>query len=150
MLENEMIINDLMVETFNKIMNIEAEELKYVCNKYNVSIKEIHTLEKIFQNNNSSMSAVADSLKITRGSFTIAIKTLEKKGYAKRTKSKIDSRSYNVHITKKGLEIHDYHMQFHKKMITKVISNTDIVDQEILIESLKRLITFFKELEVKI
>jgi DNA-binding MarR family transcriptional regulator len=148
MTKNEVMINDLLVETFNKILTIEGEALKNVCKKYNVSNKEIHVIEKVVKYNNSSMSIVAEALKITRGSFTIAIKTLERKGYVKRIKSEIDSRSYNIQITKIGLEIHKQHMKFHDSMIKAIIKGTDAVEQNILVDSLKRLITFFEEIEV--
>ena len=39
-------------------------------------------------------------------------------------------------------------MKFHDSMIKAIIKGTDAVEQNILVDSLKRLITFFEEIEV--
>lgn len=72
------VLNELLVELFNDIMQIEQNSLKQ--GKLNdLSVTEIHTIEAIGMYEPRSMSEVAADLRITVGTLTTAINKLIKK-----------------------------------------------------------------------
>ncbi|MBS6042434.1 MAG: MarR family transcriptional regulator, partial [Clostridium baratii] len=80
---NKKILNELLVEIFNDILQIEERALKQgVIN--DLSVTEIHTIEAIGMYTERTMSEVAQDLKITVGTLTTAINKLIKKGYVER------------------------------------------------------------------
>ena len=76
-------INELLVQLFNDILQIEEKSLKEGIIS-DLSITEIHTIEAIGMYAEKSMSEVAQILKITVGTLTTAINKLIKKGYVER------------------------------------------------------------------
>jgi DNA-binding MarR family transcriptional regulator len=92
-----------------------------------------------------NMSEVAGDLKITLGTLTTAINKLIKKGYVDRQRIEEDRRVVQVQLTKKGKLAYRLHEKFHSDMIKDVVKGLDPAHEEILIESLNQLATFFKE-----
>ena len=77
------ILNELLVQIFNDILQIEEQSLKQgVIN--DLSVTEIHTIDAIGMYTERTMSEVAQDLKITVGTLTTAINKLIKKGYVER------------------------------------------------------------------
>ncbi len=81
------------------------------------------------------MSGLADVLKVTQGTFTITINSLEKKGYVKRKRSNLDKRIINLSLTKKSEKVIDSYEKFHNEIIDKLISDFD-EDKRSLVEEI--------------
>ena len=80
MQRSESIVNELLVKIFNEILQIEEKTLKsgYFSD---LSVREMHTIEKIGRKEQRMMSEVAQDLGITVGTLTTSINRLIKKGY---------------------------------------------------------------------
>ncbi|EHI98301.1 MULTISPECIES: MarR family transcriptional regulator [unclassified Clostridium] len=137
-------INEILVQLFNDVLQIEEQSLKNGILS-DISITEVHTMEVIGMYNESTMSEVAQKLKITVSTLTTAINKLIKKGYVERKRIEEDKRVVLVKLTEKGIMAYKLHQRFHKKMINNAIEGLSLEEEKILISSLNKLNDFFKE-----
>ena len=142
--KSTVIINDLLVDLFNDILQIEEKSLKDGPIS-DLSITEIHTLEAIGMYDEKNMSEIAQSLKITVGTLTTAINKLIKKGYVERKRIEEDRRVVLIKLTKKGKLAYRLHDKFHKDMVNTAINGLSEEEEDVLIHSLTKLNKFFKE-----
>ncbi|MFW5889096.1 MAG: MarR family winged helix-turn-helix transcriptional regulator [Bacillota bacterium] len=135
------IVNELLVDIFNRILIIEAEFMK----KENVklSMNEIHVLEAIEKVHEPSMSNIAKKLHITVGSLTTAINTLYQKKYVKRERDSDDRRKVIIQLTDLSYEVLEKHEEFHEQMIDSIFKELNVGEDQVLIESLRNLSSFF-------
>jgi DNA-binding MarR family transcriptional regulator len=138
------VVNEILVETFNDILQIEHRALKEgVLN--DLSITEIHTIDAIGMYKYRTMTQVAQDLKITVGTLTTAINKLLKKGYVDRKRGEEDRRSVMITLTRKGKLAYRIHEKFHYHMVHETINGLNNEEEEILIKSLEKLNDFFKK-----
>ena len=142
--KSTMMINELLVQLFNDVLQIEEQSLKEGVLS-DISITEIHTIEAIGMYNERTMSEVAQKLKITVSTLTTAINKLIKKGYVERKRIEEDRRVVLVKLTKRGKLAARLHQRFHGEMINNAIEGLSLEEEEILISSLNKLNNFFKE-----
>lgn len=138
------VINELLVQLFNDVLQIEESSLKNG-EISDLSITEIHTIEAIGMYTEKTMSEVAQSLKITVGTLTTAINKLIKKQYVERKRIEEDRRVVLIKLTKRGKLAYRLHEKFHKDMVNTAIEGLDEKEEEILISSLSKLNDFFKQ-----
>ncbi|MEG1001988.1 MarR family winged helix-turn-helix transcriptional regulator [Clostridium sp.] len=142
--KNKKILNELLVQIFNDILQIEERALKQgVIN--DLSVTEIHTIEAIGMYTERTMSEVAQDLKITVGTLTTAINKLIKKGYVERKRIEEDRRVVLIKLTKKGKLAFRLHEKFHSDMINRTIEGLSEEEEKVLVSSLDRLNVFFKK-----
>lgn len=137
------ILNELLVEIFNDILQIEEQTLKNG-SLSDLSVTEIHTIEAIGMYTERTMSEVAQDLKITVGTLTTAINKLIKKEYVERKRIEEDRRVVLIHLTKKGKLAFRLHEKFHNDMIRATIDGLSDEEEIVLVASLERLNNFFK------
>ena len=135
--------NDVLVNLFNEIMDIEARaiitpEFKDITNN------DMHVIEAVGIGDPRNMSAVAKLLSVTVGTLTIAVNNLVKKGYIDRVRSKEDRRVVLVSLTEKGKKAYQHHKRFHEEMVQSLLKG--LSDQEIstLVTALTNLREFFR------
>ena len=135
--------NDVLVNLFNEIMDIEARaiitpEFKDITNN------DMHVIEAVGIGEPRNMSAVAKLLSVTVGTLTIAVNNLVKKGYIDRVRSKEDRRVVLVSLTEKGKKAYQHHKRFHEEMVQSLLKG--LSDQEIstLVTALTNLREFFR------
>ena len=138
------VVNELAVQLFNDVLQIEEQSLKDGILS-DISITEIHTIEAIGMYSERTMSEVAQKLKITVGTLTTAINKLIKKGYVERKRIEEDRRVVLVKLTKRGKLAARLHDKFHGEMINNAIEGLSLEEEEMLISSLNKLNDFFKE-----
>ncbi|NEZ48921.1 MarR family transcriptional regulator [Clostridium botulinum] len=139
----KIILNELLVSTFNEILTIEQTALK--SGKLNdLSVTEIHTIEAIGMYKPRTMSEIAGDLGITVGTLTTAINNLVKKEYVERQKDKNDRRVVKIILTKKGKLAYRVHEKFHSDMINATIDGLSDEQEIVLTEALGKLNDFFK------
>ncbi|MGL5649395.1 MAG: MarR family winged helix-turn-helix transcriptional regulator [Clostridium sp.] len=137
------VLNELLVQIFNDILQIEEQALKQgVLN--DLSVTEIHTLEAIGLYTERTMSEVAQDLKITVGTLTTAINKLIRKEYVERKRIEEDRRVVLIKLTKRGKLAYRLHEKFHNDMINATIKGLSEDEEDTLISSLERLNDFFK------
>ncbi|ERJ12998.1 NADH dehydrogenase I subunit C-D protein [Haloplasma contractile SSD-17B] len=146
-LDSKQVLNELLVDLFNHILLLEERNLKNNDLK-DLSMTEIHVIESIGKSDYKSMSEVAKRLMITVGTLTISVNRLVQKGYVSRQRSEKDRRVVLVDLTEKGQDAFEIHEDFHKKMIEKILKNTKIAEDELLIGSLQNVIEFFDQFKV--
>lgn len=140
------ILNRFLVDMFNEIL--KAEELTLSKKYKNLSIKEFHVIEVVCAANESgkdnSTATIAENLRITPGSLTVAVNTLEKKGYLVRKKIDKDKRIVRIFPTELGLEVNRYHSNFHTEMVQNVLSTISEDEAIILLKTLGNISVFFR------
>ena len=81
----------------------------------NLSVTQIHYLDAIRHLEVApTITKLAEHLKVTKPTATIALERLEKGGYLRRVHSSNDRRVTHVHLTAKGLKISDLHDKIHQ------------------------------------
>lgn len=139
-------LNELLVNLFNKVMDMEAkaiitEEFKDITNN------DMHIIEAVGIDQPKSMSMIAKRLSVTVGTLTVNMNSLEKKGYIVRERSEQDKRVVLVTLTEKGRKAFFHHRDFHKAMIRAAVKGLDETEMQTLIKCLQQLSVFFESKE---
>lgn len=135
-------INTTLVHLFNEIWELEGEAV--ITEEYkDITNNDMHIIEAIGLDGDSTMSMVAKKMRITAGSLTTSINNLVKKGYVARKRSEKDRRVVYIMLTEKGEKAYHHHKEFHIQMVNCATSNMN--DQEIynLLDLLQNLTVFF-------
>lgn len=136
-------INDVLVNLFNEIMDIEERAL--ITSEYkDISVNDMHVIEAVGIGTARSMSTVAKSLSVTVGTLTIAMNHLVKKGYVERRRSEEDRRVVLVSLSEKGEKAYHHHRMFHEKMVMAVMKDLNRQETDALTEALLKLQDFFR------
>lgn len=141
-------LNDILVSLFNSVLKMEEDAIKS-SSKHNLSITEVHTLAAIGAGKAKTMTQVAANLKISVSTLTTAINKLVDKKYVSRFRVPEDRRIVKIELTEEGVEAVREHEEFHRKMISDVLSELNEAEQEILLNSLDNLHDFFKRQRIK-
>lgn len=137
------VLNELLVDLFNDILEIEQKALQSGAFK-DVSVTEMHTIEAIGMYKPRTMTEVACQLDITLGTLTTAINHLVRKGYVERKRSEEDRRIVYIMLTKKGKLAYRIHEKFHSDMVKATIEDLTEEEEKVLVKSLEKLNDFFK------
>ena len=78
----------------------------------NLFMREVHFLVALGNDEQTTMSEMAERLNVTRGAVTQMATRLEKKGYVIRTKDQKDKRQTTVLLTKKGKALCAEHINY--------------------------------------
>ncbi len=136
-------LNELLVGLFNYILYIEEKNLKN--NGIQLSMNEVHLLENILKTEDNSMSTIANRIMITQGTLTTNANRLIKKGYVERYKDEKDRRIVRLRLTAKADSVLEIHEVFHENMIDKVVADLGLDHNVILMDSLERIMEYFRE-----
>lgn len=136
-------LNTFLVEIWSRINKIEERALAAGLGN-EISVTEIHILEKIGEAPGSRMSNIAKALSITLATLTVACDKLETKGLITRTRNANDKRVVNVDLTPRGQAAFEYHQAFHNRMINAVMEVLTPEEAAILGTSLVKLQQFFE------
>ena len=137
------VLNELLVDLFNYILFIEERNLKD--NGVNLSISEVHLIESVYKAENNNITSIASDMLVTKGTFSLNVSRLIKKGYLKKYKDKDDGRIVRVEITDKAKDVLLEHDKFHNTLIDRAISDLNLEDNEVLNQSLHQLLDYFRK-----
>lgn len=137
------LINNLLVDVFNHILNIEQETLKKRGVK--LSMSEVHVLEAIDTVEYPTMGNVAKRLRIALGTLTTAIDVLVKKGFVLRKRDTEDRRRVILKLTEQAFKVLSIHTEFHNDMVDSVFADLKLEDDDVLLKSLENIHNYFKE-----
>lgn len=143
MTEAKALVNELLVDIFNRILAIEGEELRR--SGVRISMNEVHVLEAVTVVPEPSMSAIAKKLGITVGSATTAINTLVQKGYVSRSVGEEDRRKVLVSLAPSAKEVLKIHQEYHEKMLDAIFRDLNVAEDEVLIASLQKVASYFRK-----
>ena len=119
-MNREELLNQLLVMTFNEIMDAENRALITGAFK-EISINDVHIIDAVGIAEPRNMSTVAKKMSVTVGTLTTAINNLVKKGYVSRIRSAEDKRVVLLSLTEKGRKVYRRHDAYHKKMVQTVM-----------------------------
>ena len=107
-------VNDILVNLFNEIMDIEERAL--ITSEYkDISVKDMHVIEAV-----------------------------GKKGYVNRVRSEEDRRVVLVSLSEKGEQAYHHHRIFHERMVMSVLKDLNKEETESLTAALMKLQEFFR------
>lgn len=111
-------INGFLVDVFNDVLRLEERSVRTGCGS--LSLTELHVLEAVrgVSETRGTMADVASALGVTGGTLTIAVKTLEQKGFVRRERDEEDRRRVLVRLTPKALPALQRHAEFHRALVT--------------------------------
>ncbi len=143
MQDDIVIINALLVNSFNKILTLEKSALKKGPFS-DLTLAELHAIEAITLTG-STMTETSIRLGITVGTLTTTVNRLVKKEYVTRSDREGDRRIVNLTLTKKGKLAWRLHDSFHNNMVKRMLDGLDKEEYKTLIRSLGSLLHFVEE-----
>ncbi|MDD7220239.1 MAG: winged helix DNA-binding protein [Blautia sp.] len=136
-------INDVLVNLFNEILDLEERAL--ITPEYkDISVNDMHIIDAVGIREQKNMSSVARVLGVTVGTLTIAMNNLVKKGYVHRVRSQKDRRVVLISLSEKGEKAYYHHKDFHEKMVLAVLRDLNAEETEVLTKALVKLQKFFR------
>ena len=147
-MDNYGTLNEVLVNLFNDIMDIEQKaiitpEFKDITNN------DMHVIDAIGVGTPKNMSSIARELSVTVGTLTIAMNSLVKKGYVVRERSSEDRRVVYISLSEKGKKAYEHHASFHRQMIQGGMEDLDGKELEVLVKTLKHLNSWFRQVQQK-
>ena len=135
------IINTFLVDIWGRINKIEERSLTTALGE-DISVTEIHIIEKIGDDEPKRMSQVSRDLGVTMATLTVACDKLEYKELVNRERDNKDKRVVNVSLTPKGRAVYECHKKFHERMVSAALADFTPEETEILAQSLLKLQKF--------
>lgn len=137
-------INTFLVDAFNDVLRLEEESLTQSGCR-NLSVSEMHVLEAVQRSAESeTMSELAARLRVTASTLTVAVKTLEQKGYLLRQRATTDRRKVTVQLTHAAQDALRCHTAFHENLVQQVSTGLTPEELQALSQALERLHRFFE------
>jgi DNA-binding MarR family transcriptional regulator len=138
-------LNDILVDTFKIITKIEEISIKRT--GHDLSVSEVHILESAAddQGKGRTISDIAEDLRITLPSVTVAINKLVRKGYVSKMKDEADGRRVYVQLTDKGTQMDRVHRYFHKKLVSDISAGLTEPEKEALYTAMQKMNGFFEK-----
>lgn len=134
--------NYLLVDLFNDILSIEEKVLRKGDFK-DLSMRDFHIIEQMARLGNTNMTVLAKVVRVTKGTLTVAIDNLVRKGYVERTRKTSDRRMVEVWLTDKAKKAEAKHARFHDEMIKDVIKELSPDEIKILEVALNKVNGYF-------
>ena len=141
--ERSDMINQVLVHLFNDLLRIEENTLRR--EGVDLSMREVHTIEAVCaaDEESNTMSALATRLRVTVGSVTVAVATLERKGYLVRRRSKMDRRRVHVLPTEAAMNVERLHRAYHQRMTQAVMTAVPGEKLDVLLQGLQAVNDYF-------
>lgn len=148
MKETAKTINEFLVEVFHEVLKSEEQALSSFVYQ-NLSLREMHVIETVVQAKerltDNCASAIAAALRITAGSLSTAINTLERKGYLVRQRDERDRRIVHILPTPLGEEANAHHQRYHQALVEHVLQVLNEEEAHVFVKGLSHLSDFFTE-----
>lgn len=137
-------LNELFVDTFRNILKVEEKTLQN--SVMNLTINELHLIESVgkCREDGRTISSIAEDMRITLPSVTVAINKLAAKGYVEKVRGEADSRTVYVRLTKSGKKADAVHRYFHENMVRSVLREMNEEERNALMKGVMKLNAFFK------
>jgi len=137
-------LNYLLVDLFNDILAIEENELRKG-EFSDLSMRDFHIIEQMARLGRTNMSLLAKKVRVTKGTLTVAIDHLVRKGYVERDRKTSDRRMVEVWLTEKAEKAEVDHAKFHDAMIKEVMEALQTDELEVLESALGKVNKYFSK-----
>lgn len=141
-------LHQFLVDVFNDILRLEEVSLRAV--RGDLSVSELHVLESVqlcAGEEGAGMADVAARLRVTSGTLTVAVKTLEQKGYLTRARHSHDKRRVVVSLTPRAAPVLQAHDDFHSTLVQQVTRQLCPAQLDAFSDALRELHAFFRGLQ---
>ena len=139
-------LNSILVNLLRDVMDLEQRAI--ITSEYHdITNNDMHVIEAVGLGEPKNMSAIAKVLSVTMGTLTIAMNSLVKKGYVKRTRGKEDRRVVYISLSEKGKGAYQHHEKFHRHMIDEILKDLTEEETEALMKSLTKLDQWFRRFQ---
>ena len=139
-------VNDVLVNLINEVWVLEGKAI--ITGEFrDLTNNDMHVIEAVGLGEPKNMSAIAKVLSVTMGTLTIAMNSLVKKGYVKRTRGKEDRRVVYISLSEKGKGAYQHHEKFHRHMIDEILKDLTEEETEALMKSLTKLDQWFRRFQ---
>ena len=139
----EQAINRVLVHLFNDVLRLEEDSLREA-GVNGLSMREIHILEAVCgAGEDNTMSALARQLRVTVGSLTVAMNTLQRKGYVIRQRSALDKRRIHVLPTDQAWQVEEKHRAYHQRMTKAVMTAVPSAQLDAVVQGLEAAWRYF-------
>ena len=137
------VINHVLVQLFNDLLRIEENTLHR--EGVDLSMREVHLIEAVCGagDDANTMTALAARLRVTVGSVTVAVGTLERKGYLTRRRSCTDKRRVHVLPSETAMEVERIHRAYHERMTQAVMEAVPDEQLDVFIQGLSAVRAYF-------
>jgi DNA-binding MarR family transcriptional regulator len=135
--------NELLVEIYRNVQILEQNELKK--QRLNISINEMHMIELIAKGKiGMTVSEIAQQLKVTKPSVTVAVNKLVQKGYCEKQRLPGDGRAVQVMLTPEGKKVEAFHRRCHRRIIAEICEDLSEEEREELLRTMTRINSYFQ------
>ncbi|GAA3201364.1 MarR family winged helix-turn-helix transcriptional regulator [Lentilactobacillus kefiri] len=141
-------INESLINVYDSIMRIEESEIRRSRFK-DITAKEVHLVHTIGLHDRKTTSQVAHILKLSKGTLTANLNTLERKGYVMRIANQEDHRIINLGLTSKGRLLYRAHDAFHKLLVQRFLKGFDNDEIHLIKQAMVNLEEFIDEVSAK-
>ena len=133
--------NELLVEIYRNVQILEQNELKK--QRLNISINEMHMIELIAKGKTGmTVSEIAQQLKVTKPSVTVAVNKLVQKGYCEKQRLPGDGRAVQVMLTPEGKKVEAF--RCHRRIIAEICEDLSEEEREELLRTMTRINSYFQ------
>lgn len=103
-----------------------------------ITNSQLHYLETVQLLESPTFSEIAEHLKISKPSVTVAINKLIQQGFLRKVQSERDLRSFHIELTDMGIEVNSLHDSLHKKIAVTLTANLTETEAAILLSLLDK------------
>lgn len=136
-------LNERIIRVYESVSRVENTMNEN--RALNLTITEIHLMEKIHQNPGLNVRDLANLQGVTTATVTVAVQKLTAKGYVTKTKSKRDLREVELGLTKEGEKVVRMHNIFHIKMARAMASRLTEEELHIFYKGLEKMDAYLEE-----
>ena len=140
------LLNQVLKDLFYKILRLQEKSVSQSSNSA-ISRTEMHILEVVQDEQDVTITRLADALGITKATASVSVSRLTEKRYLYKDASEQDKRKSILKLTEVGEKSCRKHRQFHDTMIESLLRDFRIEDYPYALKSLQALLDFFNQLE---
>ena len=91
-----------------------------------------------------TVSEIAQQLKVTKPSVTVAVNKLVQKGYCEKRRMEDDGRAVLVALTPAGRKVDAFHRRCHRSMIREISDDLTEAEKADLLRTMSRINSYFR------
>ncbi|GFZ26594.1 MarR family winged helix-turn-helix transcriptional regulator [Lactobacillus corticis] len=108
-----------------------------------LTLKELRTVDKVAELQQSTARRLADELHLTPGTLTVTVDRLVKKGYALRMRDDYDRRVVRIKLTRRGRTLFRAYRAFQVQVLKSLVDEMDGEEVKSVEHGLGRVLTMF-------
>jgi DNA-binding MarR family transcriptional regulator len=140
------LLNQVLKDLFYKILRLQEKSVSQTSQNA-ISRTEMHILEVVQEDEDVTLTHIANTLGITKATASVSVNRLARKGFLEKVPFEPDSRKRILKLTAAGDICCRKHQQFHEMMIESLLREFKVEEYPYVLQSLSALLGFFNRLE---